>query len=40
MKNAAARYAIEFLTFLLLFLAAFLGYHLRSEPTKFIYYNF
>ena len=40
MKSAAARYTIEFVTFLLLFLVAFACYHLRSEPTKFIYYNF
>jgi len=40
MKNAAVRYAIEFVTFLLLFLVVFVCYHLRSEPTKFIYYNF
>ena len=40
MKNAFLRYSIEFLTFFLLFCVVFVCYHLRSEPTKFIYYNF
>ena len=40
MTRRLTRYALEFLVFFLLFFTAFVGYNLRSEPTRFIYYNF
>lgn len=40
MKSRLLRYAVEFLVFAFVFLAIFVAYHMKSEPTKFIYYNF
>ncbi len=34
------QYALEFAVFAGIFAAAFVAYQMRSEPTKFIYYNF
>jgi hypothetical protein len=34
------RYAVEFALFFTVFVIAFVAYLMRSEPTKFIYYNF
>jgi len=33
-------YTFEFVLFASVFVAAFVAYQMRSEPTKFIYYNF
>jgi hypothetical protein len=34
------RFAIEFALFFAVFALAFVSYLMRTEPTKFIYYNF
>jgi hypothetical protein len=34
------RFAIEFALFFAVFAVAFVSYLMRTEPTKFIYYNF